>query len=174
MLLTTPLSKECGVIQLEIVRNSGGFNTFTPKYILSLVMTDAQGNSTKEQLMIAKKKLVNRTSNYILSLDIKNPRSKGSAFMGKLRATTSKKNEYFLFGPGENPERVKAGQKSRKAFLLTKFKDDTIKGLGKIKTCNTIIPHFDERYGDDPFSYDGLEDPHELGISKEVHALKNK
>jgi tubby-related protein 1 len=174
MLVTTPLSREMGVIELEITRNAAGFNTFTPKYILSLVSTDSRGDEIKQQLMVAKKKLVNRTSNYVLSLDIKNPRSKGSAFMGKLRASNSKKNEYFLFGPGENPEKVKAGQKARKTFMLAKFSDDFIEGFGKVKKTQVLMPRFDERYVDDPFSYDGIDDPHELAISKNVHALKNK
>lgn len=174
MLCTTPLSREMGVIQLEITRNAAGFNAFTPKYILSIVSTDSKGNESRQELMIAKKKLVNRTSNYVLSLDIKNPRSKGSAFMGKLRATNSKKDEYFLYGPGENPERVKNGQQARKTFFLTKFSDEVIEGLGKVKKTQTLMPHFDERYVDDPFSYEGVEDPHELALSKDVHALKNK
>lgn len=71
LLLTTPLPKEIGVVQLEISRNAAGFNAFTPKYILSLISTDARGGVMRQELMIAKKKLMNRTSNYILSLDIK-------------------------------------------------------------------------------------------------------
>mmetsp|Transcript_991 Transcript_991/g.996 ORF Transcript_991/g.996 Transcript_991/m.996 type:complete len:161 (-) Transcript_991:288-770(-) len=160
------------MVQLEITRNAAGFNAFTPKYILSLVSTDSRGNEVKQELMIAKKKLVNRTSNYVLSLDIKNPRSKGDAYMGKLRATDSKKNEYFLYGPGENPGRLKSGQQPRKTFFLAKFSDEVIEGLGKIKKTQALMPFFDERYTDDPFSYDGVDDPHELALSKEVHALK--
>ena len=101
----TPISKQCGVIQLQVTRNASGFNAFSPKYILSLIITDARGGTSKQNLMVGKKKLVNRTSNYVMSMDIKNPRSKGPAFVGKLRATSTLKDEYFLFGPGENPER---------------------------------------------------------------------
>lgn len=173
-LLTTPISKEVGVIQLEITRNASGFNAFTPKYIMSLIITDTKGGVIRQELMVAKKKLVNRTSNYILSMDIKNPRSKGIAFVGKCRATSSKKDEYFLFGSGENPERAKVGQEVRKTFMLCKFVDETIEGLGKVKRTSCILPYFNERHLESPFLYDGIEDPHELGISKDVHALKNK
>jgi hypothetical protein len=173
-LLLTPISKEAGVIQLEITRNASGFNSFTPKYILSLIITDARGGIIKQELIVAKKKLVNRTSNYTLSLDIKNPRSKGPAFIGKCRATSAKKDEYFLYGSGENPERAKVGQEVRKTFLLCKFAEETIEGLGKVKKTNCILPYFHERTLSSPFLYDGFEDPHELGISKDVHALKNK
>lgn len=172
-LLVTPLSRETGVIQLEVVRNASGFNTFNPKYVLSLIITDAKGGTIKQELMIGKKRLVNRTSNYVISMDIKNPRSKGPAFLGKLRATTAKKDEYFLFGPGENPEKAKTSQEIRKAFLLTKFEDDVIEGLGKIKKTRCFLPFYNSDSGIS-LPYDGLEDPHELGISKHVHAMKNK
>lgn len=70
-------------------------------------------------------------------MDTKHPRSKGPSFLGKLRATTNKKDEYFLFGPGENPSRVKAHQEARKAFLLCKFEEDIIEGLGKVKKVSS-------------------------------------
>jgi hypothetical protein len=174
-LLATPISKECGIIQLEVTRNASGLNAFSPKYILSLVIKDSKGGTMRQELMVGKKKLVNRTSNYVLSTDIKNPKSKGPAYLGKLRASTSKKDEYFLFGPGENPTRVKFSQEARKTFMLVKFEDDSIQGLGKVKKTKCFLPFYDyedPKYFNRP--YEGVDDPHELGISKHVHALKNK
>ena len=171
-LLMTPVSKECGIIQLEVSRNASGFNAFNPKYVLTLVLIDAGGSTTRQDLMVAKKKLVNRTSNYILSTDIKNPRSKGPAYFGKLRSSTTKKDEYFLFGPGENPARVKVGQEARKTFLMTKFEDANIEGIGKFKKTRCFLPYFSSEQNIK--NYSGVEDPHDLGISKAVHALKNK
>ena len=39
----------------------------------------------------------------MISLDIKNPKPKGPMYIGKLRATDKKKNNYFLFDSGKNP-----------------------------------------------------------------------
>ena len=72
-------------------------------------------------------------------MDIKNAKSKGPAFLGKLRAMNTNKDEYFLFGPGENPERVKIGQEARKTFMMAKFQNDTIDGLGKVKKVSFVV-----------------------------------
>lgn len=173
-LLVTPISKDCGVLEFEIVRNASGFNTFNPKYTLAMTTVQPNGTTLRQELIVAKKKFVNRTSNFILSMDVKNPKSKGTGYMGKLRSTTTKKDEYFLFGPGENPERVKNDQIARKTFMLCKFDDEDIQGLGKVKKTRCFLPYYYQELGGKMYPYDGVEDPHELGISKDVHALKNK
>ena len=45
----------------------------------------------------------NKTSNYMISLDIKNPKAQGQAYLGKVRAADKKKNEYYVFDSGINP-----------------------------------------------------------------------
>lgn len=48
--------------------------------------------------------LGNKTSNYMISLDINNPKPKGEMYLGKLRAVDKHKNEYHLFDSGQNPK----------------------------------------------------------------------
>jgi len=39
----------------------------------------------------------------MISLDIKNPKAQGQAYLGKVRAADKKKNEYYVFDSGINP-----------------------------------------------------------------------
>ena len=137
-------------------------------------MKTSSNDYIERDLLIGKKRTGNRTANYLISMDIKNPKSKGPAFLGKLRATSSKKDEYFLFGPGENPEKCKPGQEIRKSFMLVKFEDDKIEGIGKVKKTQCLLPKWKKEYTGNTETYDGVEDPHYLGISKDIHSIVNK
>ena len=160
---------------MKVTRSSSGLFQFYPKYIWTILLKALNGEYIERDILIGKKRPGNRTANYLISMDIKNPKSKGSAYLGKLRATTTtKKDEYFLFGPGENPEKSKSGQEVRKAFMLVNFEDDNIEGLGKVKKTRCIIPKWEKEYSGKTDTYDGVEDPHYLGISKDVHNIVNK
>lgn len=103
-------------------------------------------------------------------MDVKNPKPKGSSYLGKLRAMNSKRNEYHLYDSGENPAKLKPHQEPRKAFFLAQFTDETIKEIGNVKTTKLFIP----RWKDDSAPYIGFDDPYELGFSKDVHTIINK
>lgn len=106
---------------MSIVRNSSGFNKFYPKYTLMAVLPDENGQKVKKELLVCKKRPINRTANYLISMDPKNLKAKGPSYLGKLRATNTKKTEYLLFDSGENPVKAKPKQEVRKAYLLVEF-----------------------------------------------------
>jgi cephalosporin-C deacetylase-like acetyl esterase len=60
--LTSPIPKECGVIQCYIRRNKSGVNKLFPMY--SLYMKDGDEDRF---LMCSKKRPNNKTSNYLIS-----------------------------------------------------------------------------------------------------------
>lgn len=103
-------------------------------------------------------------------MDVKNPKTKGPSYLGKLRATNTKKNEYLLFDSGENPEKAKQNQALRKTFMLLQFNDETIPEIGNVKTTKCFIPKWENEKND----YEGFDDPYELGFSKKALTIINK
>ena len=85
-------------LQFAIERNKQGFNKIYPKYTL---LYQPKEGGTPVPLLVAKKRSGQQTSNYMISLNIKNPKPKGPGFMGKVRANGN--GVYNIYGQGENP-----------------------------------------------------------------------
>mmetsp|Transcript_31535 Transcript_31535/g.31023 ORF Transcript_31535/g.31023 Transcript_31535/m.31023 type:complete len:89 (+) Transcript_31535:560-826(+) len=88
-------------MQLSIIRNKSGFNKFHPKYTLAITIAYENGDNLVKEILVGKKRSGNKTSNYLVSLDIKNPKPKGDMYIGKVRATDSRKSQYFIFDDGK-------------------------------------------------------------------------
>ena len=102
--LTTPLPKECGVVQCYIERRrKGPITRQFPEYYLHL-------KDGREFLLVAKKKPGNKTSNYHISMDKKLTKgTRGSdAFVGKLRSNFMG-TEFYLYDNGTNPKEMTQG-----------------------------------------------------------------
>ena len=57
--------------------------------------------------MIGKKWNWNRTTNILVSIDIKNPTKKSLGYMGKVRDFEGRKAEYWFFDSGKDPHKCK-------------------------------------------------------------------
>jgi len=55
----------------------------------------------EKDILVGKK----RSSNYMISLDISKPKPRGEKYVGKLKAVDKKKNNYFIYDYGENPDK---------------------------------------------------------------------
>lgn len=81
-----------------------------------------------KEILVAKK----RSSNYMISLDIKNPKTRGDHYVGKVKAWDKKKNTYFIFDYGENPENVTDKDRWRRTLAGVKFGSTVILNLSLI------------------------------------------
>ena len=100
-------------MQLSILRNNSGFNKFYPKYTLIIRLAREEIVFTEKEILVGKKRSGNKTSNYLISLDINNPKPQGDKYIGKLRAVDKKKNSYFLYDDGANPSDISDSTKWR-------------------------------------------------------------
>lgn len=94
-----PLPPEVGMIQMSITRHKSGFNRFWPKYVLNL----SDGNKF---LLNAKKQSGNRTSNYLVTMDVDQFKKGTKGHLGKLRSNFLG-TEFYLYDEGENPDKAK-------------------------------------------------------------------
>lgn len=94
--LTTPLPRECGIVQCYIRRNKSGTNKLFPVYSLFLKEGDVF-------LMASKKRPKNKTSNYLISADQHDLSRTGRGYLGKLRSNFVG-TEFQVFDDGVNPK----------------------------------------------------------------------
>lgn len=94
--LTSPIPRQCGIIQCYIRRNKSGTNKLYPVYSLYLTEGDVF-------LMASKKRPKNKTSNYLLSMDQNDLNRSGNNYLGKLRSNFVG-TEFQIFDDGINPK----------------------------------------------------------------------
>jgi tubby-related protein 1 len=94
--LTSPIPRQCGIIQCYIRRNKNGTNKLFPVYSLYLKEGDVF-------LMASKKRPKNKTSNYLISMDQNDLNRSGSNYLGKLRSNFVG-TEFQVFDDGINPK----------------------------------------------------------------------
>lgn len=107
--LTSPLPKECGVLQCYIEREKGG--------VLSGMMMkfgyDAGQQFTlytqheNKFLLAGKKRAANKTSNFLISMDSRDLSRESPAFLGKVRSNFVG-TEFTIYNDGCNPEGAKS------------------------------------------------------------------
>ena len=101
-MLKRAVPEELGVIKLTINRKKGGFAKMSPKYFL-------YDENKTTFLLNAKKKVANKTSNYLISLE-QNVFNKNSfTFIGKVRSNHNK-SKYLIYDNGENIDRNKKAE----------------------------------------------------------------
>ena len=96
-----PLPALIGQVQCTIVRSKSGFDRVFPKYTLSL----SNGN---KYLLTGKKRGMNSTSNYMITIETKKFEKDTKGYLGKVRSNFLG-TEFYLFDGKENPK--KAGDK---------------------------------------------------------------
>jgi tubby-related protein 1 len=96
--LTCP-SPKGGMIQCTIKRDKSGMGRLYPKYLMHLT-------TGYQFMMIAKKRAINNTSNYIVSMNRKDPEKKNEDLLGKVRSNFLG-TEFILYDSGDNPKKAK-------------------------------------------------------------------
>ena len=102
----------------------------------------------------------------MISLDIDNPKPQGSKYVGKLRATDSKKNDYYLYDAGKNPDETDDEAQWRSTLMGIKFGSTNMESIGNIRTTHLHFHKLDSEL--EPFS-EGINSIHYKDPSK-VHA----
>jgi len=93
-----PLPALIGQVQCTISRSKSGFDRIWPKYTLAL----SNGN---KYLLTGKKRSLNTTSNYMITIEQKKFEKDNNGFLGKVRSNFLG-TEFEIFGGGENPKKA--------------------------------------------------------------------
>jgi hypothetical protein len=96
-LFMQPLPLDLGQLRFSIERHRAGFNRIHPSYYLYL----EKPSGGHVQVLYAKKRSFNKTSNYLISLEKNKTNRESDVCLGKLRANTEG-DKYFLYDHGEN------------------------------------------------------------------------
>lgn len=92
-----PLPALIGQVQCTISRSKSGFDRLYPKYTLAL----SNGN---KYMLTGKKRNMNATSNYMITID-QNKFAKGNnGYLGKVRSNFLG-TEFYIFDNKENPKK---------------------------------------------------------------------
>lgn len=100
-LLMSPLPLEYGQLRFSIERHRSGFNRLHPSYYLFL----EKPSGGHVQVLYAKKRSFNKTSNYLISIEKNKTNRESDICLGKLRAN-NEGDKYILYDGGENYSKV--------------------------------------------------------------------
>jgi tubby and related proteins len=115
------------MIQCTIKRDKTGMGRLYPKYYMHLT-------NGYQFLMVAKKRAINNTSNYIVSMNRRDPEKKNGDFLGKVRSNFLG-TEFTLYDSGENPSKTKMFSKMRCELGIVLYESNLLgaKGPRKMK-----------------------------------------
>lgn len=122
-MLHRPLRRGDPVRQCYVIRNRSGRNMIHPLYTL-------YSEDGGRFMMAAKKRMGNKTSNYLLSMDPKPTDRKSENVVGKLRANWSGSG-YAIYDAGINPEKAVTDTAVRKELGILTFEYDKM-GPGRM------------------------------------------
>ena len=97
-----PLPALIGQVQCTINRSKSGFDRIFPKYTLAL----SNGN---KYLLTGKKRTLNTTSNYMITIEQKKFQKDSNGYLGKVRSNFLG-TEFYLFDSKENPKKGAKGE----------------------------------------------------------------
>jgi tubby-related protein 1 len=93
-----PLPALIGQIQCTIERSRGGLDRLWPRYTLTL----SQGN---RYMLTGKKRTMNSTSNYMITIDQQKFMKDANGYLGKVRSNFLG-TEFYIFDAKENPKKA--------------------------------------------------------------------
>lgn len=142
------IPKELGVLKLTIYRKKSGFGNFSPKYFLF-------DEFKRVFLLNAKKKVANKTSNYLISLEDNNFSKDIDWFIGKVRSNHNK-SKYLIYDNGENVDKNKYATQNQArcelGYVAYTQGKNKVKGM---RTIEYIIPDLDEHQN--PIKFQPIE-----------------
>jgi hypothetical protein len=104
-----------------------------PKYCITLKQNDFF-------LLSAKKKSMNKSSNFYISMDYNKPFSKGNDFIGKLRSNFSD-TTYILYDTGENPKKTNNPTSIRQEYGVITYEKNSL-GINGPRKISVGLPQF--------------------------------
>jgi len=146
--LNRPLPRDIN-LQCTIRRERGGFNRLYPKYFLFT-------SDTRAFLLAGKKRPGNKTSNYLMSMNEKELKTKSPAYMGKVRSNFMG-TEFISYDKGLNPKRKAATMETfREELAVVMYQSNLLgaKGPRKMRVLLPAVNAEGERYRWKPSSKD--------------------
>ncbi len=146
--LTRPLPRDIN-LQCTIRRERSGFNRLYPKYFLFT-------SDTRAFLLAGKKRPGNKTSNYLMSMNEKELKTKSPAYMGKVRSNFMG-TEFTVYDKGLNPKRKAATIETfREELAIVMYQSNLLgaKGPRKMRVLLPAVNVEGERYRWKPASKD--------------------
>lgn len=132
--LTNPVRKGL-LVQCTIKRDKSGMGRFYPKYHIYL-------SSGFRYLMSAKKRSINKTSNYLISMDKNKFERNDGSCLSKVRSNFLG-TEFKLYDIGENPGKAKGLDQVRKELGVVIYESNLLGARGPRK-MRVLVPDVTE------------------------------
>jgi tubby-related protein 1 len=128
-----PLPALIGQLQCTIVRSKSGLDRLFPKYTLNL----SAGN---KYLLTGKKRGMNSTSNYMITIEQKKFEKDSSGYLGKVRSNFLG-TEFCVFDSGENPKNCKDPKDGRRQCAVVQYETNVLgsKGPRRMKVLMPMV-----------------------------------
>lgn len=126
-----PLPALIGQVQCTITRSKSGFDRLFPKYTLSL----SCGN---KYLLTGKKRGMNSTSNYMITIEQKKFEKESNGYLGKVRSNFLG-TEFYLFDSKENPKKVDDKEEARNQYGVVQYETNVLGSKGP-RRMKVLLP----------------------------------
>ena len=126
-----PLPALIGQVQCTITRSKSGFDRLFPKYTLSL----SNGN---KYLLTGKKRGMNSTSNYMITIEQKKFEKESNGYLGKVRSNFLG-TEFYLFDSKENPKKVDDKEEARNQYGVVQYETNVLGSKGP-RRMKVLLP----------------------------------
>ena len=133
-----PLPALIGQVQCAIERSKSGFDRLFPKYSLSL----SNGN---RYMLTGKKRGMNSTSNYMITIDQAKFKKDNNGYLGKVRSNFLG-TEFYIFDSKENPKKVKNNADARTQLGVVQYETNVLgsKGPRRMKVLMPMVSRHGE------------------------------
>ena len=129
--VTRPLPRDVN-LQCTIRRERGGFNRLYPKYFLFT-------SDTRAFLLAGKKRPGNKTSNYLISMNEKELKTKSPAYLGKVRSNFMG-TEFMIYDKGLNPKKRQATMETFREELGVVMYQSNLLGAKGPRKMRVLLP----------------------------------
>lgn len=126
-----PLPALIGQVQCTITRSKSGFDRLFPKYTLSL-------SSGNKYLLTGKKRGMNSTSNYMITIEQKKFEKESNGYLGKVRSNFLG-TEFYLFDSKENPKKVDDKEEARNQYGVVQYETNVLGSKGP-RRMKVLLP----------------------------------
>jgi len=126
-----PLPALIGQVQCTITRSKSGFDRLFPKYTLSL-------SSGSKYLLTGKKRGMNSTSNYMITIEQKKFEKESNGYLGKVRSNFLG-TEFYLFDSKENPKKVDDKEEARNQYGVVQYETNVLGSKGP-RRMKVLLP----------------------------------
>lgn len=129
--LTRPLPRDIN-LQCTIRRERSGFSRIYPKYFLFT-------SDTRAFLLAGKKRPGNKTSNYLVSMNEKELKTKSPAYLGKVRSNFMG-TEFMIYDKGLNPKKKAATMETFREELGVVMYQSNLLGAKGPRKMRVLLP----------------------------------